>query len=44
MEYSSPIAILIYSMRSWQLGKAGKLTPQYVTSTIAQLQMISKDF
>ncbi|MEH2379072.1 MAG: mannosyltransferase family protein [Nostoc sp.] len=33
-----PIAILIYSIRSWQLGKAGKLTPQYVTPTIAQLQ------
>ncbi|MFN6561624.1 MAG: mannosyltransferase family protein [Nostoc sp. ChiSLP01] len=33
-----PIAILIYSIRSWQLGKAGKLTPQSVTPTIAQLQ------
>ncbi|MBG1268289.1 mannosyltransferase family protein [Nostoc sp. WHI] len=33
-----PIAILIYSIRSWQLEKAGKLTPRYVTPTIAQLQ------
>ncbi|MDZ8187886.1 MAG: mannosyltransferase family protein [Nostoc sp. ChiSLP02] len=33
-----PIAILIYSIRSWQLGKAGKLTSQSVNPTIAQLQ------
>jgi hypothetical protein len=33
-----PIAILIYSIRSWQLAKADKLTPQFVTPTIVQLQ------
>ncbi|WP_392531409.1 mannosyltransferase family protein [Nostoc sp. C117] len=33
-----PLAVFIYSIRSWQLGKAGKLTPQYVTPTIAKLQ------
>ncbi|MCF2147831.1 hypothetical protein IQ276_015660 [Desmonostoc muscorum LEGE 12446] len=33
-----PIAILIYSIRSWLLAKAGKLTPQSVTPTIVQLQ------
>ncbi|WP_242065739.1 hypothetical protein [Nostoc paludosum] len=33
-----PIAILIYSIRYWLLAKAGKLTPQSVTSSIFQLQ------
>jgi hypothetical protein len=33
-----PLAILVYSIRSCQLGKAGKLTPQYVTPSIANLQ------
>ncbi|WP_138497552.1 mannosyltransferase family protein [Nostoc sp. PA-18-2419] len=33
-----PIAILIYFIRSWQLAKAGKITPQSVTQTIVQLQ------
>ncbi|MEH2068456.1 MAG: mannosyltransferase family protein [Nostoc sp.] len=33
-----PIAILIYFIRSWQLTKAGKITPQSVTPTIGQLQ------
>ncbi|MDF5709059.1 MAG: mannosyltransferase family protein [Nostoc sp. S4] len=33
-----PIAILIYFIRSWQLAKAGKITPQSVTPTIVQLQ------
>jgi Mannosyltransferase (PIG-V) len=33
-----PIAILIYSIRSWKLAKAGKFTPQSVTPSIVKLQ------
>lgn len=33
-----PIAIFIYSIRSWQLAKTGKLTPQSVTPNIVKLQ------
>ncbi len=39
-----PIAILIYSIRSWQLKKAGKLTPQYVTPTIAQAGKLTPQY